>query len=750
MFKRADWTLYRSLSTLGQKAGVAAREIPKLVAKELVDNALDAGGRCRVGFLGDNGFWVEGDGDGIQGSDDQIATLFSIRRPLTSTKTVRNPSRGALGNGLRVVMGAVLSTDGRLTVSTRGRTLELEPQETTGRTTVRRAGEWTKKGCRIEVRFGPSVPVGPDALEWGKLALGLAAGGSSYEGKSSPHWYDSEAFYEFLQASGKRTIRDLVAEFQGCAEPKAGKIAAGFQGREARSLNRVEADRLLMAARAVAKAPKAASLGQVGRLSALPPGYSKISGTVTIGSPRSAIKAILPLVVEVWAQTADETAARLFVNRTPITGELNAWKEKTALCLSGCGVYLEIACGKPDIDLWINIQIPHMPITTDGKEPDLGPFGEFIRAAVSKATGIAKRKASVARGTTQTKKDVVLENLDAGVEKAGEGALIFSQRQLYYAVREPFIEVIGEEPDWSYFCQLITDYENEQGDIPGMYRDPRGTIYHPHLGTEIPLGTLYVKDYKRPPWLFKNVLYCEKEGFFPILRAVKWPERNDCALMTSKGFSSRAARDFIDLLVRTQEACQFFCIHDADAAGTMIYQTLQEATKARAARTVKIINLGLEPAEARDMGLQVERVIRKKKKEQPVARYVPPNDRLWLQSNRIELNAMTTREFLAWLDRKFAPYAGKVIPPDEVLRSRLEDKIRRVFRKRYTSAILRKARLDERVERAVSRRADVIAAAVDSLPDQVRRELERQMVQPWVEPVDRLARAIASRALSQK
>jgi hypothetical protein len=283
-----------------------------------------------------------------------------------------------------------------------------------------------------------------------------------------------------------------------------------------------------------------------------------------------------------------------------------------------------------------------------------------------------------------------------------------------------------------------------------MYRDPRGTIYHPHLGTEIPLGTLYGKDYKRPPWLFRNVLYCEKEGFFPILRAVKWPERNDCALMTSKGFSSRAARDFIDLLVRTQEACQFFCIHDADAAGTMIYQTLQEATKARAARTVKIINLGLEPAEARDMGLQVERVIRKKKKEQPVARYVPPNDRLWLQSNRIELNAMTTREFLAWLDRKFAPYAGKVIPPDEVLRSRLEDKIRRVFRKRYTSAILRKARLDERVERAVSRRADVIAAAVDSLPDQVRRELERQMVQPWVVPVDRLARAIASRALSQK
>lgn len=47
-----------------------------------------------------------------------------------------------------------------------------------------------------------------------------------------------------------------------------------------------------------------------------------------------------------------------------------------------------------------------------------------------------------------------------------------------------------------------------------------------------------------------------------------------------------------------------FCVHDADAYGTMIYQTFQEATKARGARKIKIVNLGLEPGDgeaARDL-----------------------------------------------------------------------------------------------------------------------------------------------------
>ena len=401
--------------------------------------------------------------------------------------------------------------------------------------------------------------------------------------------------------------------------------------------------------------------------------------------------------------------------------------------------------GKRRIDLRINIQIPYMPITTDGKEPNLEPFNHYIESATAKAIRKALRNGAAARDSRQTKKKVILENLEIGIAAAsGEGRYRFSERQLFYAIRGAFIEAFGQEPGWGYFCQVITDFENKHGDIPGLYRDPRGIIYHPHLDEEIPLGTLYVEQYERPPWLFKNVLYCEKEGLFSILRAEKWAEKNDCALMTSKGFSGRAARDLIDFLAETDEECNFFCIHDADAAGTMIYQTLQEATKARGARKVHIHNLGLEPAEAREMGLQIEKVKRKKDKVQPVADYISENDRYWLQINRIELNAMMTPAFLSWLDRKFQPHAGKLIPPRVVLEARLGQTVRKNLTKELTESILRQFELDRQVEEALSQRQDALAAACATLPDHVARALECKKDDLWVTPVDQVALKISS------
>lgn len=104
MYTREDWTLFRNLGTLTQKAGVGQDHLAQLIVKELVDNALDAAGACDVGLLEGNGFFVEDRGDGIPGSPEEIADLFSIRRPLVSSKLLRLPTRGALGNGLRVVL----------------------------------------------------------------------------------------------------------------------------------------------------------------------------------------------------------------------------------------------------------------------------------------------------------------------------------------------------------------------------------------------------------------------------------------------------------------------------------------------------------------------------------------------------------------------------------------------------------------------------------------------------------------------
>lgn len=255
-----------------------------------------------------------------------------------------------------------------------------------------------------------------------------------------------------------------------------------------------------------------------------------------------------------------------------------------------------------------------------------------------------------------------METLDEGIQKAsGNGEYRFSLRQLYYVIR-PFLLDEGQVLTYEWFTNIVTAYGSAQGDIKGIYRDPRGIIYHPHLKKDILPGTLEVEKYSRPEWTFNKVLYCEKEGFFHF-KTGSMAEKNDCALMSAKSYASRAARDIIDYLGETEEELTFFCIHDADAYGTSIYQALQEATKARPERKVTIINLGLEPEEALEMGLEVEPVDKKDKKH-AVADYVEPYWREWLQTNRVELNAMTTPQFIQWLNLKMEQYGnGKIIPP---------------------------------------------------------------------------------------
>ena len=196
--------------------------LPKLVLKELADNALDAGGTVRVGQLEDGGWYVEDDGPGIAGEPAEIARLFSIRRPLVSSKLLRLPTRGALGNGLRVVAGAVLASGGRLVVETRGRRLDLRPQDN-GDTLAAFEPCARTTGTRVEIHLGEGLS-GSDALAWARSAAELAGRGEIYRGRSSPHWYDGEAFFDLLQAAGSRSVRELVAELDGCTGAKAGRI----------------------------------------------------------------------------------------------------------------------------------------------------------------------------------------------------------------------------------------------------------------------------------------------------------------------------------------------------------------------------------------------------------------------------------------------------------------------------------------------------------------------------------------------
>src|SRR6185312_16904871 len=125
---------------------------------------------------------------------------------------------------------------------------------------------------------------------------------------------------------------------------------------------------------------------------------------------------------------------------------------------------------------------------------------------------------------------------------------------LYYSVRPGFAEVFAEELSYATFSSIITDYEAIHGEIADMFRDDRGYLYQPHSGgAEIPLGTKSVRAYERPEWTFNKILYVEKGGLISLLRQSRWPERNDCAVLHSQGYASRAVRDLFDLLGETGE-----------------------------------------------------------------------------------------------------------------------------------------------------------------------------------------------------
>ena len=97
-FERQDWTSFRTIEGLQQKAGVPQERLIRLVLKEFADNALDTGANVEVGEIEGGGYYVEDDGEGLD--PNEVADLFSVSRPLSSTKMFRLPTRGALGNGL--------------------------------------------------------------------------------------------------------------------------------------------------------------------------------------------------------------------------------------------------------------------------------------------------------------------------------------------------------------------------------------------------------------------------------------------------------------------------------------------------------------------------------------------------------------------------------------------------------------------------------------------------------------------------
>ena len=765
LFTQPDWQLFTNINTLPQQAGVPKHLLPRLIAKELTDNALDVSSSVQV-FHPDpdkeGTFVVKNLGKGFDTSDDEIANFFSIKRPLTSSKRFRLPTRGALGNGLRVVTATVFCLEGSLKIATNGRILELTPQDD-GTTLAQKIGEFDEEGTEVHISI-PNDYFYYDTLEWASLALAINQG-TYYQGKTCAHWYDSDSFYNLCLSTPEQiTVQQFIPYFEGIAKNKIKQLVPQLNNAFLAGLQREESEALLQALQQHSKYVSAKKLGAVGTLEHFP-GYVKMLAEFELKTTRGTQHATIPVVIEVFArinETTDKT--RFFVNRTPIISDVDVIYAPKRLTIYGGGLNSNIDNHRlknlPEI--WVNILTPYMPIVSNGKEPDLSVLEDQITQSIEKVVHQLRRKITAqakenAPQTTLTKlpsqKQVVLQNLDIAIDKAsGQGQYRYSLRQLYYVLRPFVMEATQRELKYQNFNTIITDYEFETGrDLPGVYRDERGTLLHPHTHEEIKLGTKNVERYHRPVFNFNKILYSEKEGFFEILKDAGFCEKHDCALLTSKGFASRAARDVIDLLAETEEELLFFCIHDADISGTLIYQALQGATKARPERKVKIINLGLEPWQGLAMNLEVESLERSSKKTP--AQYVLDYDTTtdtpkpykfegqmmtrwedWLKEYRIELNAMDTPTFIQWLDAQISKYDnGKVVPDESYLKTTAEQDLEATLKSRIRAEILKKMDIERLVVERLAKEFPELLAKVNrlDLETQVKQKLENTPKNSW-------------------
>jgi hypothetical protein len=299
---------------------------------------------------------------------------------------------------------------------------------------------------------------------------------------------------------------------------------------------------------------------------------------------------------------------------------------------------------------------------------------------------------------------------------SSNGKYYANARQIMYAARPTILSRCdADEFDDVYFTQtLLKDYLEEYEPNWKVVWDARGHLVEPHTRESVSLGGIGVKNYmdkwhstialeapaiasqidtSGPGNRFRNVLFIEKEGFAEILTGAGIGTRYDMAIMSTKGLPVKAACDLV--LALHEKNVRTFVLRDFDLAGFKIVRTLRNGT--RLAYGSPVTDLGLRIADIQ--GLTSEPCYYRQRTDPSVylrrqcdataeeARFLVSGGgygHTW-HGQRVEINAMTSEQLIAWLERKFKAHGvQKLIPDDATLKEAFR---RAVFLKRMQGRI---------------------------------------------------------------
>jgi Protein of unknown function C-terminus (DUF2399) len=355
-------------------------------------------------------------------------------------------------------------------------------------------------------------------------------------------------------------------------------------------------------------------------------------------------------------------------------------------------------------------------------------------------------------------KEILYRVMEAAYLEASNQRWIAHAGQIMYATRPNVLALTGERcwKNSRYFTQiLLPDFMDEYPELTASWDvvlDDRGHFIEPHTGHRIGLGTLAVRGYIQewhedvsvdvgapeldhdcpsmgPANRYRFALFIEKEGFYPLLEAAQIAERYDIAILSTKGMSVTAARQLVEEL--SKHGVTILVCHDFDKSGFSILHTLHTDTRRYKFKTrPKVVDLGLRLADVQAMNLQSEPV--------PYPSDVDPRIKLqeggataeecnflvrrqletrhgrfyWI-GERVELNAMMSDQFIAWLERKLAEVGVRKVVPDHT-----------ALEKAYHRAVHQK-RVQEAIKEALtSIDADEEIPIPDDLDQRLREALD--------------------------
>jgi hypothetical protein len=338
-----------------------------------------------------------------------------------------------------------------------------------------------------------------------------------------------------------------------------------------------------------------------------------------------------------------------------------------------------------------------------------------------------------------SQKEMVFSVLPQAMRNAGSS---FSARDLYYAVRPLYQHHIGyerKELKYSYFSQtLLTQYQEEHGEISGLWRDPRGNLHEPHSGRSLPLGTREVAAYEFPKYQFDKILYVEKEGEIPKLKAARLAEKYDMAVVGGKGYPTEAVRDLFSHAEGGDY--QLFVFHDADIDGYNIARVLGEETRRMPYHNVNVVDIGLTVEDALEMGLPGERFNRKAHMPWEIAMRLNETEKAHFRhlKQRFEINAILpdTRR-IEYIERKLQENGirPKLIPPDDALKD-LREKMYRDKVETWTEGIIAEMLKIDELKQKVGN-AFMERFGLDGAREWIEKGFEEDRFVSWHEVLDR-------------